>query len=64
MCLLNTYELRTYGLTDFGDQVRAAGLEFVSHPVIEMAAPDSLEDTAELVQTMVGIQGSGISQLY
>lgn len=50
LCLLSQAELNGLKLRDYEDRVRAKGFQFISFPIVEMAAPDSLKQAAALIE--------------
>ena len=51
VCLLNDYELRTIGVApnQYREAAGSLGLLFIQYPIIEMAAPDSLDSLSQCV---------------
>mmetsp|Transcript_6316 Transcript_6316/g.13929 ORF Transcript_6316/g.13929 Transcript_6316/m.13929 type:complete len:204 (+) Transcript_6316:116-727(+) len=53
VCLLNAAELRSFSLRNYEDHVTQSGLSYISFPIVECAAPDSLPTAAAFVETLV-----------
>jgi protein-tyrosine phosphatase len=51
VCLLNDYEMRSIGVSviNYKETVNKLDIQFIQYPIIEMAAPDSLESLEEHV---------------
>ena len=47
--------LQTYKIHKYGDSVTKAGLDYIQHPIVEMAAPEDLEATYALVSTAISV---------
>jgi len=60
VCLLDTYELRSFKISEYAKQVEGAGMKFGPHfPIVEMAAPPSVEALHQLVLQLVERMSAG-----
>ncbi|DBA97748.1 TPA: Cyclin-dependent kinase inhibitor 3 [Trebouxia sp. C0006] len=59
VCLLNTAELRSFGLREYAASVDKAGLVLLSFPIIEMAAPTCIHQTHRIVQQTAQLMAEG-----
>ncbi|KAJ9508406.1 hypothetical protein QJQ45_011927 [Haematococcus lacustris] len=49
-CLLNAAELRSFGIRDYAADLAAAGLQTLGLPIIEMGAPECMEEAAMFIE--------------
>eukprot|EP01024_Parvocaulis_polyphysoides_P043018 TRINITY_DN3927_c0_g2_i1.p1 TRINITY_DN3927_c0_g2~~TRINITY_DN3927_c0_g2_i1.p1 ORF type:complete len:204 (+),score=9.09 TRINITY_DN3927_c0_g2_i1:173-784(+) len=53
VCLLGDYELRTLGVHNYANSVQNEDMEFIQFPIIEMRAPESMDQTMELLENII-----------
>lgn len=59
VCLLNQAELAHFKLRDYSRSVCAMGFSLAEFPILEMAAPDSVDKTTAFVREMVEMLARG-----
>lgn len=61
VCLLNPSELRSLGVqpSDYPRSLTNCGIQLITYPIIEMAAPPSIESASDLLSSIEGIVQSG-----
>ena len=52
LCLLSQAELASLKLRNYEQGVRSKGIQFLSFPIVEMAAPDSLKKAAAFIELL------------
>lgn len=59
LCLLNTAELRSFGLRDYEAGIQKAGLRLLTFPIIEMAAPVCINATHTIIKQTTELVAQG-----
>lgn len=57
--LLDANEVKDLNLTNEANAVQAAGLSFISFPIVDFGVPDHLLDTIKLVDALIALRAEG-----